>query len=127
MKTQSAKAKGRKFQQKVRDKILDTYDLLPEDVRSTSMGAGGEDIQLSPYARGLFNYSVECKKHKSFAVYTPYKQAKENCPKGSEPILFIEADREKPLAVVDMDHYFSLLESKQELEEMLEAEQNKYI
>ena len=111
MKSSSAKAKGRKHQQWVRDHILALYpkNLLPDDVRSTSMGAGGEDIQLSPTARHLFNYSIECKAHKSFSIYKIINQATENCPEGSEPLAIIKADRQKPLAVVDAEHFFKLV------------------
>ena len=70
MKTQSAKAKGRKLQQWVRDLILETWnELEPDDVRSTSMGAGGEDLQLSPAARRKFGYSVECKNVEKLNVW----------------------------------------------------------
>ena len=41
MKPQSAKQKGRKLQQWVRDKLIELLDIHPENVRSTSMGAGG--------------------------------------------------------------------------------------
>ena len=108
---QSAKAKGRRHQQWVRDKILALFPkaLLPDDVRSTSMGSGGEDVQLSPVARRLFPYSVECKPFKSFAIYKVMDQAADNCPKGAEPIAIIKADRQKPLAVMDADHFFKLI------------------
>ena len=76
MKTQSAKAKGRKLQQWVRDLILETWnELEPDDVRSTSMGAGGEDLQLSPAARRKFGYSVECKNVEKLNVWSAYEQA----------------------------------------------------
>ena len=43
MKTQSAKAKGRLLQQKVRDTILGLHKTFrANDVKSTSMGAGGK-------------------------------------------------------------------------------------
>ncbi len=110
----SGKAKGAGFQKKVRDKILATFKangFLPDDVRSTSMGQGGEDIQLSPFARDSFNYSVECKKHKSFSIYSVYDQAKSNCGE-HEPIVFIEADRREALAVMSMEHFFKLVGDK---------------
>ena len=112
--TQSAKAKGRRHQQWVRDKILALWPkkLLPDDVRSTSMGASGEDVQLSPAARLLFPYSVECKAFKSFAIYKVMDQATENCPKGAEPIAIIKADRRKPLAVIDAEHFFKLISKR---------------
>lgn len=114
----SNKNKGRKFQQKVRDRILKAYpNFRPDDVRSTAMGQGGEDIQLSPYARAYFPFSAECKKHKSFAVYKPYEQAKANAPLGSNPILFIEGDRKEPLVVMGMEEFFIIMETIRELEE----------
>ena len=61
MNTQSAKAKGRKLQQWVRDAIISACNLQADDVQSRSMGAGGEDIMLSPTARAEFPFSIECK------------------------------------------------------------------
>jgi len=120
---QAAKSKGRKFQQKVRDRIIETYKeygVVADDVKSTAMGQGGEDVQLSPFARGLFNYSIECKKHKSFAIYKPYEQCSTNAPMGAEPIVFIEGDRKKPLAVMDMEHFFKMEEELQYMRERLD-------
>jgi hypothetical protein len=109
--TASGKAKGRRLQQLVRDKILETYPTLGEgDVVSTSMGAGGEDVKLSPAARRLFPYSVECKARATLPLYAWYTQAKSNAPPDAEPMLVIKQDRNKPLVVVDLDHYFELLE-----------------
>jgi hypothetical protein len=48
MNSQSTKAKGRRWQQKIVRMILDCFPSLePDDVRSTSMGASGPDVQLS--------------------------------------------------------------------------------
>lgn len=107
--TASRKAKGRALQQKVRDAILRTFPhLQPDDVKSTGMGQGGEDVQLSPEARRAFSYSIECKRHKSFAVYGPYEQAQVNA-KGFEPLLVIQGDRKKALVIVDLDHFMELV------------------
>jgi hypothetical protein len=105
MRPQSAKAKGRKFQQWVRDALLDRFfNLLPDDIRSTSMGAGGEDILLSPAARKCIPYSIECKHHAKFAIYKVYEQAQENCGKHT-PLAFIKADHKRPLALVDAEFF----------------------
>lgn len=107
MKPSSAKAKGRKLQQWVRDLILSIHKgLEQDDVRSTSMGAGGEDIQLSPAARKLVPLSIECKSIARFAGYKFYDQAKENCPKKAEPIVVVKADRRDPLVMVDAKWFF---------------------
>ena len=109
MKTQSAKAKGRKLQQMVRDLILETFsELEPDDVRSTSMGAGGEDLQLSPAARRKFPYSVECKNVEKLNVWGAYEQAAANSGK-HEPLLVMKKNRKKPLVVLDLDAFMSLL------------------
>lgn len=105
MKTSSAKAKGRNLQKYVRDEILKTYPSLTlNDVRSTSMGANGEDILLSEAARLLFPFSVECKSRAAFNVYTYYQQAQEVC-KSAEPLLIIKANHKKPLVVLDAEYF----------------------
>jgi hypothetical protein len=113
IKTQSAKAKGRKLQQWVRNMILELIPSLEQDdVKSTSMGAGGEDVQLSPAARKKIPISLECKARKSIAVYSYYAQAEENCPTGMEPVVIIKADRKKPLAIVDAEYFLKKMTNK---------------
>ena len=109
MKTQSAKAKGRKLQQYVRDEILAYFPELGEDdVRSTSMGASGEDVLLSPKARAILPISVECKSLARISVYRYYEQAKANA-KGHWPVVVIKENGEKPLAVIDVSFLLHLL------------------
>lgn len=107
MTPQSAKAKGRKLQQYVRDKIISTFDLKPDDVRSTSMGAGGEDIQLSSFARLRFPYSVECKNHARMSIYGLYEQAVQNSG-GFTPLLVVKQNGDPPLVVLSLDDFFNL-------------------
>ena len=47
LKTQSAKAKGRRLQQWVREQLIEELKVHPEDVESRSMGAGGEDLIMA--------------------------------------------------------------------------------
>ena len=47
MKAQSAKAKGRRLQQWVRNQLIEQLDVHPEDIESRSMGAGGEDLIMA--------------------------------------------------------------------------------
>jgi hypothetical protein len=109
IKPSSAKAKGRKLQNWVRDKILATFPSLdPSDVLSTSMGAGGEDVKLSAAARNHFAYSVECKSLKAIAVYKHHDQAANNCPAGAEPLVVLKANRRRPLVLIDAEHFFNL-------------------
>lgn len=103
------KAKGRALQQLVRDSILESFPLLEaDDVKSTAMGQGGMDVQLSPAAKKFFPYAVECKRNKSFAVYGPYEQASANSV-GLQPLLVIQGDRKKPLVMLDLQHFMELV------------------
>lgn len=107
MKTSSAKAKGRKLQQWTRDKILHySPSLEPDDVKSTSMGAGGEDVQLSPKARKQYPVSIECKSRAFYAFYKDYDQAVTNCPDKCEPVLVCKANHREPVVIIDADWFF---------------------
>lgn len=105
---QAAKAKGRNLQKYVRDKILEKFPQLTDlDCRSTSMGAGGADVQLSTAAKQLFNYEIECKSLAKVAVYKFYEQAKTHG--NSEAIVFVKQNGSKPLVIVDADYFFKEL------------------
>lgn len=107
----SAKAKGREFQNWVRDKLMALFPTLEEgDVKTAVMGESGEDIKLSPAARKIFPYSIECKRLAKIAVYALYDQAVSNAGK-YEPLLLMRADRKKALAVVDAEHFFNLVKA----------------
>jgi hypothetical protein len=103
------KSRGRSFQQEVRDAILDRFqELEPGDVVSTSMGAGGEDVKLSPAARKLLPIQTECKRIKSaIGIYKWYGQAKAHGP--HEPVVFLRADRQPPLVILSADDFLDLL------------------
>lgn len=108
----SAKAKGRTLQNKVRDAFLEAFDTLEaDDVRSTSMGVTGEDVQLSPAARRLIPYQIECKNKARSQLHTYYDQAKTH---GShEPLVVVKQDRKEILAVVTLDEFIRLLKAAQ--------------
>ena len=108
MKTSSAKAKGRNLQKLVRDAILSYFTgLEKDDVRSTSMGSSGVDIQLSPAAATAFPYAVECKNHAKFAIYGMYDQCVANSSTRT-PLLVIKQNHSDPLAVVSLKHFMEL-------------------
>ena len=104
MKTQSAKGKGRRFQQWVRDMLIEHRNVHPEDIEARSMGAGGEDIIMARDARKKFPFSIECKNVEKLNVYEAYAQAEANSG-DHEPILFMKKNRKKPLVVVDAEWF----------------------
>ena len=109
MKTQSAKAKGRRLQKEIKELILEKFSSLEEDdVRSTSMGASGEDILLSPAARKLFPFSVECKAHEKLNIWSAIEQAEENANEHT-PLVVFKRNRSKRYAVLEFEELLKLL------------------
>ena len=113
MKTQSAKAKGRRLQQWVVKQLIETFDIHPEDIKSCSMGAGGEDVVMARAAREKFPYSVECKNVEKLNVWDAYDQAKANS-KDYEPIVVMKKNGKKPLVIVDAEYFITLNKRKTE-------------
>ena len=108
MKTQSAKAKGRNLQKWVVNKLIETFDIHPEDIKSCSMGAGGEDVVMAIASRERFPFSVECKNVEKLNVWDAYEQAKANS-NGYEPIVVMKKNHKKPLVVLDAEHFIEMV------------------
>lgn len=109
MRTQSAKAKGRRLQQWFRDLLIDKLRIHKEDIESRSMGAGGEDLIMARAAREKFPMSIECKNQEKVNVWESYKQAEDNSGK-YEPVVIIKRNKSKPLVVVDAEYFVSLFD-----------------
>ena len=110
MKTSSAKAKGRRLQQKVRDLLLETFtELEPDDIRSTSMGVSGEDLQLSPAARKLIPFAIECKNQEQLNIWKSMEQAESNC-EGLTPLLVFKRNDTKIYAALEISDFLNLLD-----------------
>ncbi len=104
MKPRSAKNKGVRLQNWVRDLLRSTFTSLEDaDVLSAIMGEGGEDLKLSPAARLLLPFSFECKNTEKISIYNAYKQCIDNAPENCEPILIIKKNNHKALAVLDAE------------------------
>ena len=110
MKPSSAKAKGRRMQQQLMKALLDKFPQLePDDISSRSMGAGGEDLLLSPAARKLIPYSFECKSLARFVGHNYIEQAVTNTPAGSAPVAVVKANHKKPVVIIYLDDFMELL------------------
>ena len=107
MKTSSAKQKGRKLQQWMRDLLIEKLGVHPEDIESRSMGSQGEDLIMARAAREKFPLSIECKNQESVNVWKSYAQAAENSGE-YEPIVVIKRNQSKPLVVIDAEYFVSI-------------------
>ena len=69
---------------------------------------------LSPAARKLLPIQIECKRVKSAkGIYNWYNQAKAHGK--HEPVVFLRADREKPLVILSATTYLDMMYELSEL------------
>ena len=109
MKPRSAKNKGKRLQNQVRDLILEKFNSLEsDDVRSITMGESGEDILLSPAARKLFPFSTECKNQEKLNIWSSLEQAETNSGKHI-PIVIFKRNRSKTYVALEFEKLLELL------------------
>tara|TARA_Y100000310_G_scaffold345062_1_gene461520 strand:- start:16764 stop:17120 length:357 start_codon:yes stop_codon:yes gene_type:complete len=109
MSVKSAKAKGRRLQNLLRDILRETFPQLEEDdIKSQTMGMSGEDIVLSPAARKIIKYSFECKNKERLDLWKSLEQAEENSL-DRDPVLVVKRNRSKIYAVIELNTFISLL------------------
>ena len=114
MKTQSAKAKGRKFQQHVRDRILVHFpELTSMDVRSTSMGASGADILFSKKAADALPLYIECKNQEKLNIWEALAQAEAGAD-GSpyKPVVAFKRNKSKSYICVELDSFLEMVKQQ---------------
>ena len=109
MKTRSAKSKGRRLQNQIKELLLESFkELEPDDVRSAIMGETGEDIKLSPAARRQITYSFECKNQEKINIWESLNQAEENSG-DYPPVLIFKRNRSKTYAVLELEDFIDLI------------------
>lgn len=88
MNTRSAKNKGARLQNFVRDLLRHLHPTLEHgDIESRTMGNSGTDIILSPSAKKLIPFDVECKNVEKFNVYKAIEQSEKNTDANRTPLL----------------------------------------
>ena len=116
-KVRSAKAKGRRLQNFVRDLLREIYHNLEEDdIKSQTMGMPGEDIVLSPAAKKLIPYSFECKNKERLDLWKSLEQASENS-EDRAPVLVIKRNHSGVYAVIQFDTFCELIGDPNELDD----------
>ena len=109
MKAKSAKAKGRKLQNKVVEELRKAYpELEDDDIKAQIMGVSGEDIVLSPLAKRLIGLSFECKNQERLNLWDSLSQAENNCEERT-PVLVFKRNRSKTYAAIPFDFLIKLL------------------
>ena len=118
----SRKAKGRRLQQAVRQDLVDRLGIDPGDILSTGMGQSGCDLYLSPAARTIFPFGVECKAQEAIALPAWWKQCTRNAEvEGLAPLLILKQSRREPLAVLRWEDLLALLRHDHRWENLAEG------
>lgn len=109
MKTRSAKAKGRRLQDIVSDKLLEAFPQLTEDdCKGAVMGISGRDIKLSTAAQRLIPYSIECKNTEKLAIWSALKQSEDNAGNLIPAVVF-KRNRSKTYVALELDEFIKLI------------------
>jgi len=105
----SAKAKGRRLQQWVRDFLRSNLPgVEDDDITSTPGGVNGPDIGLSPLARRAFPWTIECKARARVGLYDALEQAESNLIDNTRPVAIYKQDRKEPIAVLYAKDFLEL-------------------
>ena len=118
MNVKSSKAKGRRLQNFVRDKLrkifIKEWTKLPkleeDDIKSQTMGMCGEDIVMSPAAKKIIPYSFECKNVEKLNVWNALEQAETNC-EGRTPVLVFKRNHSKTYIAIELDSWLETIKS----------------
>lgn len=114
MKTSSAKAKGRRLQQLVRNSlraryVQETTGMVDEDIESRQMGGTGTDIVLSPLAKKYIKFDFECKNTETASPWAWMKQAKENTTTGRKPCVVFTRNHEDTYVLIKFEDFVELM------------------
>lgn len=111
MKSRSAKNKGVRLQNSTRDAIYKAFpELMPDDVRTATMGAVGEDILLSPAARRCVPLSIECKNQEKLNIWAALEQAERGDYPGA---VVFKRNRSKTYVAIEWDTLLEFLSARE--------------
>jgi hypothetical protein len=110
----SRKAKGRRLQDDVQIRLLEQFKdtLEPDDIRKAIMGESGTDLKLSPAAKRVFPFSVECKNQEKINIWQSLEQAEENCVPNTDALLVFKRNRSETYVSLRMETFLKLLQSR---------------
>lgn len=130
MKTSSCKAKGRGFQQKIRDMYRELgvkRGLVDADIESRGMGQQGVDLIFSPAALAVFLHSIECKKHRRVSVPTQFKKHFDKYKTAPAlKLLYHENDNSESLVTLRAADFMHLLGEIMQLEDAIQNQAKSF-
>ena len=109
MRTSSAKAKGRRLQDWMKEKLITRLGLHSDTdlIQTAVMGESGADVKLIGNIKDSFPFSIECKNQEKYkGVYGALDQATTHSK--MEPLLVIKMNHRKPIVVLDAEYFLEV-------------------
>lgn len=128
----SRKAKGRNFQYFIARRLAKVFgiefdqqdDLCP--IHSREMGQSGADVFIREREmHNKFPFDIECKNQEKISLYAYIRQAEANTTEGRNWLIFHKKNHSKPIAVLDAEVFFQLIEENLSLKERLDESKDK--
>ena|SRR5258708_7364439 len=109
MQRSSAKAKGKTLERFIVARIKEAFNFEDDDIRTAIGSENGLDIKITRRSAAKFPFGIECKNRETFtSIYNHYSQAATNSD-GLIPLVVIKMNRQKPLAILDFEHFLTLV------------------
>jgi hypothetical protein len=112
VKTRSAKAKGRRLQNLLTEKLRELFPHLnPADIKPALMGESGIDIKLSTAARKDIPYGFESKNVEALNIWSAIAQAEANATSEelTPAVIFARNRMPEPYVAVPLNVFLRLL------------------
>jgi hypothetical protein len=112
MKTKSAKAKGRSACKDLQQLLLGVLPTLTtDDIRVTSSGANGPDLQLSTAAKARLPFSFEVKKQERLNIWDAILQCKKNSTTWEPGVLVFTRNHHSMYAAMELETFLKFVAS----------------
>lgn len=110
------KTKGQKFQKKIvkllrnhfniDNNIIDCFD---GDVQAALMGQSGIDIKLSPKAKEIIPFDIECKRQEKLNIWKALAQCEGNATGERIPLLVFKRNHSETYACLEINCLLNLI------------------
>lgn len=110
MKPRSAKNKGVRLQNEVTEYLYKIYSQLePGDIKPAMMSESGVDIKLSPAAKKVIPFAIECKNVEKFNRNSAIKQSELNSSEGRISLVVFKKNYSKTYAIISLEDLINLM------------------
>lgn len=110
MKIQSAKAKGRKLCQELKELLLRyAKDLHEDDITVTPASVPGPDLHLSHAAKKFYPFNIECKNQEKLNIWDSLKQVEVRQKIEEIPLVVFSRNRSPSYVCLRLEAFMDLM------------------